>query len=337
LWAVRFRRDAKRRWLVAAGAAAGVAVVARLDCALDVALPVGLYLLATTRRRGRLGAWAGDAGAFAVPVLGALVSDAAYNALRFGSPLRTGYPVDTLGFSTPLLKGLYGLLLSPGVGLVVFMPIVLASLAGWPGFVRSRRAEAVLVAALVLIRLAVFARWWAWDGGASWGPRYLVPVVPLLMLPLAFIRMRRRARGDAAETRMVWPAGVGVVLLGFVSVAIEVLAQLVWYGTYYRAVFPGLLREVVARDHVTACQSCGLAAMVSVEAVKDLMDFRWQDSPLYGQFQLLLSGGAHPAWMPIAPLLPVAGLGLVAALAFLFRLARRLDASMAIEPHGLAA
>jgi hypothetical protein len=56
------------------------------------------------------------ASATAVVLFGLLVM-AFYNQVRFGNPFETGYGEEAGAFTTPLLLGLYGLLLSPGKGL----------------------------------------------------------------------------------------------------------------------------------------------------------------------------------------------------------------------------
>ena len=53
-----------------------------------------------------------------------------YNFSRFGSPFDTGYHfTEGEGFSTRVLTGLHGLLLSPYRGVFWFTPLFLASLA----------------------------------------------------------------------------------------------------------------------------------------------------------------------------------------------------------------
>src|SRR5262249_37777938 len=52
-----------------------------------------------------------------------------YNAFRFGSPFRLGYK-GTAGFSYPFVRGLDGLLISPGRGLLWYVPLVVVALAG---------------------------------------------------------------------------------------------------------------------------------------------------------------------------------------------------------------
>ncbi|WP_163508286.1 hypothetical protein [Fodinicola acaciae] len=106
------------------------------------------------------------------------------NWVRRGSPLDSGYnglagfktvmPYSGLpGFSYPFLFGLLSIMLSFGKGLVFFAPGILLP-------VRSllRRAGLWDAYALWLLFLAglviAYAKWWSWNGGFTWGPRFFL-------------------------------------------------------------------------------------------------------------------------------------------------------------------
>ena len=112
-------------------------------------------------------------------------------------------------FSTPLLVGLHGLLLSGGKSVVLFSPPLLLALAALPRFRRERRQaeDAVLFVAVFLTQLLLYARWWDWSGDDAWGPRFLVPGVMLLCIPIVAAATWRRAVGFALA------AGAAVQLL----------------------------------------------------------------------------------------------------------------------------
>lgn len=132
------------------------------------------------------------------------------SALRFGGGENFGYGDEALRFTTPLLEGLYGLLLSPGRGLLFFAPLALVGAArllyrGAPPAVR------VLCGAAPLLLLLTVARFEGWHGGSAWGPRHALPVLPLLVAPA--LLARRRASLPAVA------AGVGVNALGVLVAA----------------------------------------------------------------------------------------------------------------------
>lgn len=181
LLAVRASQSPGRdRWFAAgAGLAMGVGATFRPTIALGY--PGILLLLPSWRSRAH---FVGSMVPFAL-VLGL------YNEARFGSPLETGYglawplsrPLVPPGafFSTPLLHGLAGLLISPGKGLLWYSPVVPLWAAGLAGAYRRQR-RVVLAAVLIAGAYLVFyAKNFAWHGSAwSWGPRYISPVLPLL-------------------------------------------------------------------------------------------------------------------------------------------------------------
>jgi hypothetical protein len=110
--------------------------------------------------------------------------------------------------------GFAGLLLSPSRGLLVFSPIVLVALAA-----RASPAERPVLrwtAAAAAIQLLVYSSFSVWWGGHTYGPRYLLDVLPVLV-PAAAIGMCRVARARpvvrlAAATALAWSiiaAGTG--------------------------------------------------------------------------------------------------------------------------------
>jgi hypothetical protein len=114
----------------------------------------------------------------------------AHNALLFGGPLEFGYPTAAEGakrlntFDTPLLKGLYGFLLSPGKSVFIFAPPVILALAGLRRLWKLERGVATVAIFFPLIYLVFFARYTQWEGGYCVGPRYMVPSIVLLCAAL---------------------------------------------------------------------------------------------------------------------------------------------------------
>ncbi|HEU5011175.1 MAG TPA: hypothetical protein VFT66_01435 [Roseiflexaceae bacterium] len=107
---------------------------------------------------------------------------AGYNMARFGTPLATGYGDESSAFTTPLLTGMYGLLLSPGKSLFLYAPPALLAIPGAWLLWQRQRATTLLLLALVSTHVVMYALWHDWDGGGVWGPRLLLPLVPLLVV-----------------------------------------------------------------------------------------------------------------------------------------------------------
>jgi len=81
------------------------------------------------------------------------------------------------------LPGLYGFLLSPQKAIWWHYPLILPALLGLPAFARSHPRELrflALAAALYFLPLCTIE---SWAGEWSYGPRYLLPGLPLLSLP----------------------------------------------------------------------------------------------------------------------------------------------------------
>jgi len=105
-----------------------------------------------------------------------------YNFYAFGK-LMGGYSGEK--WSTPLFVGLYGLLMSSGKSLFLFVPLTFLLPQALAGFFKSgKRLEAIICGGLLVTYLVFYASFWTWHGGWSWGPRFLVPTMPFLVLPL---------------------------------------------------------------------------------------------------------------------------------------------------------
>jgi hypothetical protein len=114
------------------------------------------------------------------------------NSLLVGTPFSTFQAFDR---GDPA-QAAFGLLLDPSRGLVFFAPIALVALAAFlpAARVATGRRDGVLLAASGAIFLSYFAltaAWRDWGGGSGYGPRLLVPALPALAIPLAYVLRRR--------------------------------------------------------------------------------------------------------------------------------------------------
>lgn len=174
LWA---KRSAWRR----AGAFLGLAILAKPAHLVLAAPAVLLVLLSSPDLRRALPSLA----RFGCGMLAVCAVGLAYNAARFGNPLETGYGSEVHRWESPFLDGFLGLLVSPGRGFLLYVPLWLLLLPTAAELWRRCRRELAFGLTVFAVLLLTYAKWHMWEGGWCWGPRYLLPAVPLLGYPLA--------------------------------------------------------------------------------------------------------------------------------------------------------
>jgi len=249
----RYRRGGSAWWAFVAGTGAGLAaftkpVEAVLLPALVLYLAWALYERwweaagrGSPRPRALLAGAAPPAALFLAPLVAVAAGQAALNLYRFGRITEFGYGAEpATGFTTPLLTGISSLLWAPGKGLLLFCAP--AWLAPWGMALLARRREpgpggrrtwpeAAAVLLLFAAQLLYFARWWAWHGDWSWGPRYLVVTVPFLLLCWAPLLEGWGQGGLRAAARRL--AGALALAAGFLA---AILGVSIDYGAYYSVV-----------------------------------------------------------------------------------------------------
>jgi len=265
-------RTGPRRWhLPATGAALALAVATRLDALLLVP-PLLLYAVSG----GRLSA--ARLLAILSPLAVTLAGLGLYDQARFGSPLETGYsggdvfavrdthPVRSL---SSLAEGLYGLLLSPGKGLLFYAPPVLLAPLGAAALWTRRRAEAATLLAMFAIYALAHANLLIrWLGGWSWGPRFLIPVLPFAVLLLAPL-----PRPGLERSRLVTAT---LLVLTLVGVAVQIPAVAVQQPAAY-------IRTLEARYGITdAPRQMALSERMEADYVA-----RPDLSPIVGSWRML--------------------------------------------------
>jgi hypothetical protein len=197
-----------RPWAVA-GFGAGMTVAAKAYELVAVAVLLSLLVPALrsvdTRRRRTLIA------AVLVPAAVWMLAVGWYNWSRFGSPFEFGQaafewtawaPVHAIGF-----------LVSPGKGLLWYSPLALLGLLGLKSLAAHDRrlARTVVIALAAAIAVVAVNTYWTDE---TWGPRYLVPVAWMLLLPLPFWAVTRRRQVILGGVAVV---AVAVQFVGVVS------------------------------------------------------------------------------------------------------------------------
>ena len=141
-----------------------------------------------------------------------------YNYQRFGALATIGYPPlsngQPTGFSTPLWFGLAIFLASPGKAIWLFNPLLLLSAFGWKRLWNSERTAAIFVAWVSLSNLVLYSLWIQPEGGFCWGPRFIVGVLPVMLLPAALFWHETRSRTVARAMAALVLVGLLVQVIG---------------------------------------------------------------------------------------------------------------------------
>ena len=226
-----------------AGLAAGVAGACFFVCAIAAVLLIPLAWHYAPRKA----AWFVAGG---VPIA---IGLAVYQWICFGSPFTAPLQRSAAYTEKGLLLGvfgrvdasrLWGLTFSEYRGLFCCSPILLLAFVGAALMMRRARAELAAIAAITIVFFAVMISFNGWHGGAAFGPRYLVPVIPLMAIAMMFA-------GDRG--RWVWIAA------GAVSIAINVAATAVDPMPEPEVMRPltGYILPSLARGRVALVQDSG--------------------------------------------------------------------------------
>ncbi len=109
-----------------------------------------------------------------------------YNYLIFGNIFSSGYSQRNQSFTNPLFAGLYGLLFSSGKSLFLYAPVTALVFFSIGRFYSRFKAETCFMIIVFGVITVIHAKFFAWAGDGSWGPRYLLPAVPFLILLTGF-------------------------------------------------------------------------------------------------------------------------------------------------------
>jgi hypothetical protein len=114
-----------------------------------------------------------------------------YNFACFNDPFKSPYAFswyfwDRQHFAESMFKGLEVLLVSRHHGLIFFMPIVLICLIGFIPMFKKAPALASLCISLSTIVILLYSKYYLPTGGLNYGPRQIVSITPLLIIPLGY-------------------------------------------------------------------------------------------------------------------------------------------------------
>jgi hypothetical protein len=282
LYLLRLARAPASRTAFLAGLWAAMLVNTKLVYVL--CLPGALMILAPPLWRLRDGKRVGKLLGWAVlGFLPGLLTVLAYNHLRTGSMTGTGYGdgVTRAMGGGDLVSGLWGLFLSPGKSVFLYSPPLIVAALALPWALRTHgRTWFWALLALGLPPVLLYAHLPFWSGDWCWGPRYILFLVPVMLIPAVLALDAALARGKVlalAASAVVLSAGVAVQVAGgsiywdhFIRISQEARVQ--WLGVPNRG-------GATSPDRGGKCDPC----------FEDFHGFNWLPpfSPVQGHFWLL--------------------------------------------------
>jgi hypothetical protein len=236
------------------------------------------------------------------------------NLVRHKSALTTGYENDhgfrTLlpysglpGFSYPIFFGVVSLLVSFGKGLLFFASGL--TLAFGRGLEALRSISEILVLWVLYVGglVLVYGAWWAWYGGFTWGPRFLVfaSLPASLLLAAQLRRPPRRLIGltvvVAVLVLSVWVGIDGQVFGRFAQDPCSAnhysLESLCWYVPEFSVLWTPFVFGAHAPwwDFVIIAYAVGVSAYVAYPALDD-----WGRSLYRNAALALVAYRRRPGW-----------------------------------------
>lgn len=214
-------KDKKNNILFISGFISGLAVTLDFPQILTMGL-LFLYLLSFSRNKKIIYFILGAA----IP----LIILAAYNYHIYDSPLPSAYeyraridPEISAGeqrieAALPSAEKAFSFLFSLKYGLFIYMPILFMSLFGfWYGIKNKKYSREILLFLFIFLLQFLFYISYSVSSPCSFGPRYFLPVLSFLIIPIIFLF-------DKTVLKVL------TLLLSFVSIFINFLGTSIYYG-----------------------------------------------------------------------------------------------------------
>ncbi|WP_394848849.1 hypothetical protein LZC95_15515 [Pendulispora brunnea] len=228
-----------------------------------LSIVLGCSLLANTPPRR----WLTTVGWVFAGAVPALALHATYAFLCYGSPLALPYqfvvePVfrshtssGLFGIGIPTREGLWGISVSAYRGLFFYCPWLVLMFAGFGDWIRrgtsgTAGAAGKSMLALIALHVTFAASYYAWDGGLAVGPRHLVPLLPFMILPIAYFADRGRWQALVA--------GLAILVSMLIMLPIVAVTPMLPFGDpgrtnpLYSYVLPALVRGELASNWIDA-------------------------------------------------------------------------------------
>jgi hypothetical protein len=177
------------------------------------------------------------------------------NYLRFGSFTEFGYGYYGSLSAHAGWKGLVGLLVSPGSGLIFYFPIAILLPLALKYMYRQNKGLFFLSAYIIFVNwlwvgTLSYSEPDAWSGAHAWGPRYLIPVLPFITIVFGSLLLHLK---KILVLRKKIFLKLSIIILCIAGFYVNLLGILVWYmyGYTYGWRTEGLWKSVNNLDIMT--------------------------------------------------------------------------------------
>jgi hypothetical protein len=194
------------RYLIFSGISFGLAFLTRSDAVLFIIPSFFLILYLIKSRKEKIKSLLG----FIIPTFSAyglhhLISYVAYGSTSSGAVSSLSAVVEGSKISTVFMN-IFGLLFSPGVGLFIYSPVLIVIFVGFFDFYKKNKQQCILLLGFIFMFVYIYSSGENWHGLNGWGPRYLLPLVPFLLIPIAFSIEKR---GTPFKLLLIVLGGIG--------------------------------------------------------------------------------------------------------------------------------
>jgi hypothetical protein len=209
LFFLKFYFNNNNKFLFLSAITLGFGFLVRPDVGLIIVIIFGLFLFKLFKNNSKIS----NIILFIIPLTGFFILHQIIIEARLDyvfSKLIVGIPSDT---SPSNLEAILGLLFSPGVGLFIFVPILLLSFLSFQDFFKIEKKICISFIIISTIFVLFYARLEDWHGLVSWGPRYLLPIIPFLLIPLCASLDKRKHKLFILLVAFLGVSGIFINLL----------------------------------------------------------------------------------------------------------------------------
>ncbi len=169
-----------------------------------------------------------------LPLAGMLAIILWTNQYKFGSPFETGYgqwEANESLFGGDLRIGITGFLFSGQRSIFTHFPVLIMALFGLKAFYTKHSFDFTFAVSTFILFLFTYAKFIHWAGEASYGPRYLLFILPVLSLPFIEVLHHLRSTIQKVRTRLAMILMAGIIVY---SMLLQINVNSLVFHTYYR-------------------------------------------------------------------------------------------------------